>query len=134
MTPVEYLEARYGNSVRGLIAVSGILIKFIDLGIKLFAISIVVHVVTGWEVVPVIVVSGLITIAYVFIGGLWATVLTDLVQFVVQLVMSLAVLFIVPSIWWEAGTRCGTVCHRSAPAFSTQPRGLARASGWSMWL
>ena len=95
LTPVEYLEARYGNSVRGLIAVSGILIKFIDLGIKLFAISIVVHVVTGWEVVPVIVVSGLITIAYVFIGGLWATVLTDLVQFVVQLVMSLAVLFIV---------------------------------------
>ena len=92
---MEYLEARYGNSVRGLIAVSGILIKFIDLGIKLFAISIVVHVVTGWEVVPVIVVSGLITIAYVFIGGLWATVLTDLVQFVVQLVMSLAVLFIV---------------------------------------
>ena len=76
-------------------AVSGILIKFIDLGIKLFAISIVVHVVTGWEVVPVIVVSGLITIAYVFIGGLWATVLTDLVQFVVQLFMSLAVLFIV---------------------------------------
>ena len=94
LTPVEYLEARYGNSVRGLIAVSGILIKFIDLGIKLFAISIVVHVVTGWEVVPVIVVSGLITIAYVFIGGLWATVLTDLVQFVVQLIMSLAVLFI----------------------------------------
>ena len=94
LTPVEYLEARYGNSVRGLIAVSGILIKFIDLGIKLFAISIVVHVVTGWAVLPVIVVSGLITIAYVFIGGLWATVLTDLVQFVVQLVMSLAVLFI----------------------------------------
>ena len=40
-TPVEYLEARYGNPVRGVIAVSGILIKFIDLGIKLFAISIV---------------------------------------------------------------------------------------------
>ena len=94
LTPVEYLEARYGNSVRGLIAVSGILIKFIDLGIKLFAISIVVHVVTGWEVMSVIVVSGLITIAYVFVGGLWATVLTDLVQFVVQLVMSLVVLFI----------------------------------------
>ena len=94
LTPVEYLEERYGNSVRGLIAVAGILLKFIDLGLKLFAISIIVHVVTGWEVLPVIIVSGLITIAYVFIGGLWATVLTDLVQFVVQLVMSLAVLFI----------------------------------------
>lgn len=94
LTPVEYLEQRYGNSVRILIAVSGIGLKFIDLGIKLFAISIVVHVVTGWAVLPIIVVAGIITISYVFVGGLWATVLTDLVQFVVQLFMSLVVLYI----------------------------------------
>jgi SSS family solute:Na+ symporter len=94
MTPVEYLEQRYGNSVRMLIAVSGIGLKFIDLGIKLFAISIVVHVVTGWAVLPIILVAGIITISYVFVGGLWATVLTDLVQFIVQLFMSLVVLYI----------------------------------------
>ena len=91
LTPVEYLEQRYGKSVRSLIAVAGILIKFIDLGIKLLAISIVVHVVTGWAVLPIMIVSGLLTIAYVFIGGLWATVLTDLIQFVVQLAVSLVV-------------------------------------------
>ncbi len=94
LTPVEYLGQRYGNSVRILIAVSGIGLKFIDLGIKLFAISIVIHVVTGWAVLPIILVAGIITISYVFVGGLWATVLTDLVQFVVQLFMSLVVLYI----------------------------------------
>jgi len=94
LTPVEYLEQRYGNSVRILIAVSGIGLKFIDLGIKLFAISIVIHVVTGWAVLPIILVAGIITISYVFVGGLWATILTDLVQFVVQLFMSLVVLYI----------------------------------------
>ncbi len=98
LTPVEYLEQRYGNSVRMLIAISGIGLKFIDLGIKLFAISIVVNVVTGWAILPVILVAGIITIGYVFIGGLWATVLTDLVQFIVQLFMSLVVLYIALSL------------------------------------
>ena len=88
MTPVQYLEARYGNSVRFLVALSGIGVKFIDLGIKLFAIAIVVQVCTGWDQMTIIVVSGLITVVYVLIGGLWATVLTDLVQFVVQFVLS----------------------------------------------
>ena len=94
LTPVEYLEARYGNNVRGLVAVTGIAMKFIDLGIKLFAISVVVHVVTGWAVMPVVVISGLLTVAYVLIGGLWATVLTDVIQFFIQLVMSLVVLVV----------------------------------------
>lgn len=94
LTPVEYLEARYGNSVRALVAIAGIGVKFIDLGIKLYAISLVVNVLTGWGVVPIILVSGIVTIGYVLIGGLWATVLTDVVQFVVQFTMSIIVVFI----------------------------------------
>lgn len=88
LTPVEYLERRYNNAVRILVALSGIGVKFIDLGIKLYAIAIVVQVCTGWDLVPIIIGAGIVTIVYVMIGGLWATVLTDLVQFVVQLVLS----------------------------------------------
>ncbi len=95
LTPVEYLEARYGNSVRFLVALSGIGIKFVDLGIKLYAISVVVQTVTGWAVLPVVLVAGGITVGYVLLGGLWAAVLTDLIQFVVQLTISLIVLFLV---------------------------------------
>lgn len=98
LTPVEYLEARYNNSVRLLIALCGIGVKFIDLGIKLYAIAVVVHVVTGWAILPITLVTGIITIAYVLIGGLWATVLTDLVQFVIQLVISLIILSLTLSI------------------------------------
>ena len=97
LTPVEYLEQRYSNAVRGLIALSGIGVKFIDLGIKLYAISIVIQVVTGWPLLPIIAVGGIITIAYVLVGGLWATVLTDVAQFAIQLVLSLLVLGIVLS-------------------------------------
>ena len=94
LTPVEYLEERYGNSVRLLIALAGIGVKFIDLGIKLFAIAIVVQVCTGWALTPVIAVAGLVTVLYVLVGGLWATVLTDLAQFVVQLVLSSIVVWL----------------------------------------
>jgi len=95
LTPVEYLETRYGNSVRLLVALAGIAVKFIDLGIKLYAIAIVVQLCTGWDIMTVIAAAGLITIAYVLVGGLWATVLTDLVQFVVQFVLSVAVVGLV---------------------------------------
>lgn len=95
LTPVEYLEERYGNSVRFLVAVCGIGVKFIDLGIKLYAIGLVVRVCTGWPLLPVIAVAGAVTVLYVLVGGLWATVLTDLVQFVIQLVLSGAVVLLV---------------------------------------
>lgn len=95
MTPVEYLEARYGNSVRFLVALSGIGIKFVDLGIKLYAISVVVQTVTGWAVLPVVLMAGVITVGYVLLGGLWASVLTDLIQFVVQLIVSVIVVLLV---------------------------------------
>ncbi len=95
LTPVEYLEERYSNSVRLVIALSGITIKFLDLGIKLYAISLVVHICSGWDLLSTILVAGAITTVYVLLGGLWATVLTDLVQFVIQLGLSLLVLWIV---------------------------------------
>ena len=108
LTAVEYLETRYGNATRLLTAILGILLKLLDLGIKIFAISVVVHVCTKWPILHICVASSLLTILYVLIGGLWATVLTDLVQFVVQLGLSGLVLVLVLSrvggwsAMWEA--------------------------------
>lgn len=91
LTPVQYLEERYGPKVRITLALAGIGVKFIDLGIKLYAIAIVVQVTTGWERTPIIIVGGVVTCLYVLIGGLWATVLTDIVQFAVQFFLSVIV-------------------------------------------
>ncbi|HOE11152.1 MAG TPA: Na+:solute symporter [bacterium] len=81
---VEYLEERYNNLIRQVIAWGGIGVKFIDEGVKLYALSVVVNVCTGWPIGPVIISVGLVTIIYVLIGGLWATMLTDMAQFIVQ--------------------------------------------------
>ena len=95
LTPIQYLEQRFNNTVRQVFGLSGIGIKFIDEGVKLYSLSLIVHVVTGWPLEEVIVVSGIITVVYLLFGGLWATILTDFVQFIIQFSITLILVPIV---------------------------------------
>ena len=106
LTPIEYLEPRFNNTVRQVFAWSGIGIKFIDEGAKLYSLSIIVHVVTGWPLVEVIIACGVITVVYLLFGGLWATVLTDLAQFFVQFCITL---ILVPMVFKLVGGVSGLV-------------------------
>lgn len=94
-TPIEYLEQRFNNKVRQVFGWSGIGIKFIDEGAKLYSLAIIVHVVTGWSLPEVIIVCGIVTVAYLFFGGLWATMLTDFAQFLIQFAITLIIVPIV---------------------------------------
>lgn len=100
MTPVEYLEERFNNVVRQCIAWSGIAVKFVDEGTKLYALAKIVNACTGLSVQATIIGSGVVTVAYVLIGGLWAEVMTDFAQFVVQFGITLA---LVPAILGAVG-------------------------------
>ncbi|MGD8780818.1 MAG: Na+:solute symporter [Ignavibacteria bacterium] len=95
VTPVEYLEERFDLKTRKLFAWSGIGIKFIDEGVKLYSLAVIVHVVTGFQIELTIIVCGLVTMLYIMFGGLWATMLTDFMQFVVQFVTSLILVYAV---------------------------------------
>jgi solute:Na+ symporter, SSS family len=94
-TPIEYLEQRFNNKVRQIFGWSGIGVKFIDEGAKLYSLAIIVHVVTGWPLPEVIIACGIVTVAYLIFGGLWATVLTDFVQFIIQFAITLVIVPIV---------------------------------------
>ncbi|HOC24813.1 MAG TPA: sodium/solute symporter [bacterium] len=89
ITPVEYLEERFNLGTRQLFAWSGIGIKFVDEGVKLYSLSVIVHVVTGFSLELVIVACGLVTMFYLLFGGLWATMLTDFAQFIIQFSVTL---------------------------------------------
>jgi SSS family solute:Na+ symporter len=89
ITPVQYLEKRFNPFTRQLFAWSGIGIKFVDEGVKLYSLAVIVQVITGFPIEIVIVVCGLITLFYVMFGGLWATMLTDFAQFLVQFSISI---------------------------------------------
>ncbi len=95
VTPVEYLEERFDLKTRKLFAWSGIGIKFVDEGVKLYSLAVIVHVVTGFPIEITIIACGLVTMFYIMFGGLWATMLTDFMQFIVQFITSLVLVYVV---------------------------------------
>ena len=92
-SPVEYLETRYSPLLRQIFAWQGIPVKMVDDGIKLVAMGTFVSVCMGLDVKLSMIASGLIILAYTFMGGLWAVAVTDFVQFVV---LTAAIIIVLP--------------------------------------
>ncbi len=99
-SPVEYLESRYSPSIRQIFAWQGLPVRIIDDALKLVAIAIFISKVFDVDLINSMLFSGLIMLAYTMMGGLWAVVVTDFVQFVV---MAVAVIVLVPLSINEAG-------------------------------
>ncbi len=99
-TPVEFLERRFNPFVRQLLAWAGIPMKVAEDGLKLFATSIFLAVGLGISATWAVVVCGVITIVYTFLGGLWALMVTDYIQFLMKI---MALTLLVPLAVWRAG-------------------------------
>lgn len=92
ISPVEFLEARYSKHIRQILAWAGIPLKIIDDGLKIYATGVFVSVGLGYDLKTSIIASGVVMLAYTFMGGLWAVVVTDFVQFII-LTLGVVVLF-----------------------------------------
>lgn len=92
VSPVEFLEARYSPQIRQVLAWAGLPLKLIDDGLKIYATGIFVSVGLGYDLKMSVIVSGAVMSLYTFMGGLWAVVVTDYIQFVI-LTIGVAVLF-----------------------------------------
>lgn len=84
-SPLEYLKVRYNLTTQQVIAWSGVLLKVFDVGAKWAAIGILLHVVAGMSMTTGILISGFVTLVYVTFGGLWGVIVTDFIQFIVQI-------------------------------------------------
>ncbi|MEE4546064.1 sodium:solute symporter family protein [Streptomyces sp. V4-01] len=91
-SPLEYLKDRYNLPTQQALAWSGVLLKIVDVGAKWAAIATLLSVFTGITITQGIIITGAITALYCTVGGLWADALTELGQFVIQLVAGLAML------------------------------------------
>lgn len=92
MSPVEFLEARYNKQIRQVLAWTGLPLKVIDDGLKIYATGVFVAIGMGFGLKTSIVASGAVMLLYTFMGGLWAVVVTDFVQFII-LTLGVVVLF-----------------------------------------
>ncbi|MCX5235001.1 sodium:solute symporter family protein [Streptomyces prunicolor] len=84
-SPLEYLKNRYNLKTQQALAWSGMLLKIVDVAAKWAAIATLLSVFTGVSLNQGILITGAITAVYCTIGGLWADALTELGQFIIQL-------------------------------------------------
>lgn len=94
-SPLEYLKTRYDLTTQQIMAWSGVILKVFDVGAKWAAIGVLLNVVGGIPMMPGILVSGVVTLIYVTFGGLWGVIITDLIQFIVQVLGSVVMFVLV---------------------------------------
>src|SRR5678816_2566648 len=114
VSPMEYLATRYNVPAQQLMAWSGVLLKLFDVGAKWASIALILKVFAGVPMIYGILISGSISLFYITLGGLWADALTDLAQFVVQLVAGLC-LFVVVLYKLDGLATVSTLWHRLPP-------------------
>jgi SSS family solute:Na+ symporter len=112
-SPVEYIETRYSHFLRQLFAWQGVPVKVIDDALKLIATGIFVSVGLGLDMRQSMFWSGVIILAYTFMGGLWAVAVTDFIQFVV---MAAAITVVFPLSLAEVGG-VGNFFHNAPAGF-----------------
>lgn len=94
-SPLEYLKTRYDLPTQQIMAWTGVILKVFDVGAKWAAIGVLLNVVGGIPMLTGILVSGVVTMLYVTFGGLWGVIITDLIQFIVQLLGSVVMFILV---------------------------------------
>ena len=92
ISPLEYLKIRYDVPTQQLLGWSGALLKVFDVGAKWSAAAILLHAFAGVPFPLGILLTGGVTVVYSVMGGLWADALTDLSQFIIQLIAGIAML------------------------------------------
>lgn len=118
-SPTEYLAMRYNVPTQQLIAWSGVLLKLLDVGAKWAAIGILLNVFTGIPIIYGILISGIISLVYITIGGLWADIWTDFAQFAVSIVAGIVMFVIVLNQFGGFGGLAGM--WERLPAANSEP-------------
>ena len=103
-SPMEYIQMRYGNPTRIFLTILQIPLSLLALGNMLYVLCIFIssalgltgqyHILgftlTGLQLS--IVVTGCIVVSYTTMGGIWAVVITDTVQFIIVMVITIVII------------------------------------------
>jgi len=81
----EYLEKRFGLVMRLLSSALFVLFKCCFLAIGIYAPAIIIEVLTGSNMIVIILITGLLTTIYTFLGGIKAVIWTDTLQLFILL-------------------------------------------------
>lgn len=85
VTAYEFLEVRFGPSIRVYGAAAFLIAQLARISMILYLISLVVHSITGIEASYCVLIAGVFVAAYTILGGIEAVVWTDVIQTIVLL-------------------------------------------------
>lgn len=88
MTPIEYLETRFNNNIRQVFGWTGLGMRFLDNMVRQYAMGIFLVTATDLSFTEAIIYSGIITTLFTIVGGVWAVVVMDTLQFVILVFVS----------------------------------------------
>lgn len=84
-TAYDFLGKRFGMSLRKFTSTVFIVTRVLASGVRLFATAIPVHLITGYDYATSILIIGIFTLIYTYVGGLKAVVAMDVVQMFIYL-------------------------------------------------
>ncbi|OBX26999.1 SSS family transporter [Gelidibacter algens] len=88
MTPIEYLEIRFNSNIKQLFGWMGLGMRFLDNMVRQYAMGIFLVTATDLSFFEAIIWSGVITTLFTVIGGVWAVVVMDTLQFIILIFVS----------------------------------------------
>lgn len=100
LTAAEFIKWRLGPSVQKIFIYIFTFVSLFIKGSVLYSVAILVSTILGYPLWMITIVLGILMISYTAIGGLWAVMVSDILQFVV---LTAAVLIILPLVFSEIG-------------------------------
>ncbi len=95
MSVYGFLERRFGYPARLYGGLAFVFSRIVDISATLYFLAVAVALLTSWEIRTVIVLIGILTVAYTYLGGITAVVWTDVIQGVVLVSGALACLLFI---------------------------------------
>lgn len=94
-TAYDFLGKRFGMSLRKFTSSVFIITRVLASGVRLFATAIPVHLITGFDYATSILIIGIFTLIYTYLGGLKAVVAMDVVQMFIYISGAVASMVII---------------------------------------
>lgn len=99
-TAAEYIGLRFGTTAQQFYTYLILLLSLVNTSAVLYPVGKMVYVATPFSLNACIIAIGITIVLYTAAGGLWAVLVTDVVQFVV---LTAAVLIVIPAAFGEVG-------------------------------
>ncbi|MGH8297337.1 MAG: sodium:solute symporter family protein, partial [Steroidobacteraceae bacterium] len=77
----EYLKLRFDEKTRGLNAITFAVMTVFSSGISMYAMALLLKLLLGWDFTTSVLLSALIVLVYIFLGGLTSAIYNEVLQF-----------------------------------------------------